>query len=114
MCPRGRWTAPRPGTPSTAWRAWWSRLLLVEPKRDLVRGHHPTVDPPRHLLQRPRPGQAGPRLHQLLDGSAKPFTWTATAGKILAKVRLVQTAVRKLVNNNSNLHKPDHETLRCV
>lgn len=30
-----------------------------------------------------------------------PFTWTATADEILAKVRLVQTSVKKLVNNNS-------------
>jgi hypothetical protein len=32
---------------------------------------------------------------------AKPFTWTATAEEILAKVRLVQTNVQKLVANNS-------------
>ncbi|MER8162561.1 hypothetical protein [Streptomyces sp. NPDC094472] len=31
----------------------------------------------------------------------KPFTWTATTGEILAKVRLLATSVRKLVNNNS-------------
>ncbi|MFF0127598.1 IS630 family transposase, partial [Streptomyces mirabilis] len=31
----------------------------------------------------------------------RPFTWTATADEILAKVRLVQTSVKKLVNNNS-------------
>ena len=36
------------------------------------------------------------------NDDAKPFTWTATAGEILAKVRLVQTNVKKLVNNNSN------------
>lgn len=30
-----------------------------------------------------------------------PFVWTATAEEILAKVRLVQTKVRKLVQNNS-------------
>src|SRR5690242_639391 len=34
--------------------------------------------------------------------TAKPFTWTATASEILAKVRLVETSVRKLVNNNAN------------
>ncbi|MEE1768918.1 IS630 family transposase [Streptomyces sp. JV185] len=33
--------------------------------------------------------------------NAKPFTWTTTADEILAKVRLVQTSVKKLVNNNS-------------
>ncbi|WP_246040730.1 IS630 family transposase [Streptomyces cadmiisoli] len=33
--------------------------------------------------------------------NAKPFTWTATTDEILAKVRLVQTSVKKLVNNNA-------------
>jgi hypothetical protein len=33
--------------------------------------------------------------------TAEPFVWTATAEDILAKVRLVQTNVRKLVQNNS-------------
>jgi transposase len=32
---------------------------------------------------------------------AKPFTWTATADEILAKVRLVQTNIKKLVDNNA-------------
>ncbi|WP_367435990.1 hypothetical protein [Streptomyces celluloflavus] len=31
----------------------------------------------------------------------KPFTWTATAGEVLTKVRLVQTNMKKLVRNNS-------------
>jgi transposase len=30
-----------------------------------------------------------------------PFTWTATADEILAKVRLVQTNIKKLVDNNA-------------
>ena len=30
----------------------------------------------------------------------QPFVWTATAGEILAKVRLVQTNIKKLVDNN--------------
>ncbi|MYR87541.1 IS630 family transposase, partial [Streptomyces sp. SID685] len=33
--------------------------------------------------------------------NAKPFTWTATADEILVKVRLVQTSMKKLVNNNA-------------
>jgi transposase len=33
--------------------------------------------------------------------NAKPFAWTATADEILAKVRLVQTNVKKLVDNNA-------------
>jgi transposase len=32
---------------------------------------------------------------------AEPFVWTATADEILAKVRAIQTSVRKLVENNS-------------
>jgi hypothetical protein len=31
----------------------------------------------------------------------KPFTWTATTDEILAKVRLVQTNIKKLVDNNA-------------
>jgi transposase len=31
----------------------------------------------------------------------KPFAWTATADQILAKVRLVQTNIKKLVDNNA-------------
>jgi hypothetical protein len=32
---------------------------------------------------------------------AQPFTWTATAEEILAKVRWVETNVKQLVANNS-------------
>jgi transposase len=32
---------------------------------------------------------------------ATPFTWTATADEILAKVQLVQTNIKKLVDNNA-------------
>ena len=35
------------------------------------------------------------------NADAKPFTWTATADEILAKVRLVQTNIKKLVDNNA-------------
>ena len=31
----------------------------------------------------------------------QPFTWAATADEILAKVRLVQTNIKKLVDNNA-------------
>ena len=31
----------------------------------------------------------------------KPFQWTATADEILAKVQLVQTNIKKLVDNNA-------------
>jgi hypothetical protein len=33
--------------------------------------------------------------------SAKPFVWTATADEILAKVRLIETNIKKLVDNNA-------------
>ena len=35
------------------------------------------------------------------NANAKPFAWTATADEILAKVRIVQTNIRKLVENNT-------------
>jgi len=35
------------------------------------------------------------------NSDPKPFTWTATADEILAKVQLVQTSVKKLVDNNA-------------
>jgi hypothetical protein len=35
-----------------------------------------------------------------LNTAAQPFAWTATADEILAKVRLVQTSLRQLVDNN--------------
>jgi hypothetical protein len=35
------------------------------------------------------------------NAAAKPFTWTATADEILAKVAWVQSNVRQLVDNNA-------------
>ena len=34
------------------------------------------------------------------NANSKPFVWTATADEILAKVQLVQTNIKKLVDNN--------------
>jgi transposase len=36
------------------------------------------------------------------NADTEPFTWTATSEDILAKVRLTQTSIRKLVDNNGN------------
>ena len=35
------------------------------------------------------------------NADPRPFTWTATADEILAKVQLVQTSIKKLVDNNA-------------
>lgn len=35
------------------------------------------------------------------NANARPFHWTATTDDILARVRLVQQNVRKLVDNNA-------------
>ncbi len=35
------------------------------------------------------------------NADAKPFVWSATAGEILAKVQLVQTNIKQLVENNT-------------
>lgn len=34
------------------------------------------------------------------NSAPKPFSWTATADELLAKDRLVQTSIKKLVDNN--------------
>jgi len=38
---------------------------------------------------------------QYWNADAEPFVWTATADEILAKVRLVQTNIKRLVDNNA-------------
>jgi transposase len=48
-----------------------------------------------HLIQRIR------AYVEHWNANAEPFVWTANAEDILAKVRLVQTNVKKLVQNNS-------------
>jgi len=35
------------------------------------------------------------------NAHAKPFNWTATADEILARVQLVQTSIKKLVDKNA-------------
>ncbi len=35
------------------------------------------------------------------NADPKPFAWTATADEILAKVRIVQASIKKLVDNNA-------------
>jgi transposase len=46
-------------------------------------------------------------IHRIRDytehwnADAQPFTWTATADEILAKVRWVQTSIKQLVDNNA-------------
>ena len=35
------------------------------------------------------------------NSSAEPFVWTATADEILAKVPLVQSNIKKLLDNNA-------------
>ena len=35
------------------------------------------------------------------NANPRPFTWTATTDEILAKVKVVEVNVRKLVDNNA-------------
>jgi hypothetical protein len=77
------------------------RVVLVEPDRDLVRDHHPPVDPPRHVSLRHRADRQDPGLRPTRNTQAKPFVWAATADEILAKVRFVQTNIKQLVDNNA-------------
>jgi hypothetical protein len=44
------------------------------------------------------------RIHDYIahwNSNAEPFVWTATADEILAKVRLVQANIKKLLDNNA-------------
>ena len=70
-------------------------------RRNLVRRHHPPGDSPRHV-------QFGQGSHKRIqnyiahwNSNAEPFVWTATADEILAKVRLVQANIKKLLDNNA-------------
>jgi len=44
------------------------------------------------------------RIHDYIahwNSNAEPFVWTAAADEILAKVRLVRSNIKKLLNNNA-------------
>jgi hypothetical protein len=67
----------------------------------VVRHHHPPGDSPRHV-------QFGEVLIKRIrdyiahwNSNAEPFVWTATADEIPAKVRLVQSNIKKLLDNNA-------------
>ncbi len=60
-------------------------------------GASPPARTPRRASQQPKIRLE--RAHW--NTSPKPFTWTATADEILAKVRIVQTNIKKLVNHNA-------------
>ena len=77
------------------------RLVLDQPDRDLVRHHHPPVDPARHLHLRQGLVKQIRDYIEHWNANSKPFAWTATADDILAKVQLVQTNIKKLVDNNA-------------
>ncbi|MFE3182460.1 hypothetical protein ACFXKR_16565 [Streptomyces violascens] len=59
--------------PGVVWPAWKAIVLITQIRNDI----------------------------DTRNSEAKPFIWTATAEEILAKVRLVQTNIRKLVASNS-------------
>jgi hypothetical protein len=74
---------------------------VVESGRNLVRKHHPPIDPPRTF------SSVKVLISQIRDyidhwnANPKPFVWTATADEILAKVRVAQASIKKLVDNNA-------------
>ena len=74
---------------------------MAQPSGDLVRGHHPSGDQAgtftsvRTLIR---------RITDYIDSwnaNPRPFTWIATADEILAKVKVVEVNVRKLIDNNA-------------
>src|SRR5947209_1080848 len=75
------------------------RLVLAQPDRNLVWHHHPPVHPSGHFQQCQSPDQADTDYIKHWNTSATPFAWTATTDEILAKVRLVEANIKKLVDN---------------
>ena len=77
------------------------RVFLDQPDRNLVRHHHPqsirrgTFSSVKVLIKRIRDYIAH------WNSNAEPFIWTATADEILAKVRFVQSNIKKLLDNNA-------------
>jgi hypothetical protein len=66
-----RCTSPRP-------------RVLAQPRRGVLRDHHPTGHPPRHPSTASR--NSSPRSGPFIDGwndRCHPFTWTKTADEIL-------------------------------
>ncbi|WP_238164689.1 hypothetical protein [Kribbella pittospori] len=78
-------------------------IVVDQPDRETGSRSSPAKPshPPGHLQLGQDPHQPDPRLHQHWNTNPKPFAWTATADDILAKVRLVQTNIKKLVDNNT-------------
>ena len=72
-----------PSAPNNPWSA--SAALTGRPVADSV---HPTTGV----------ADAIPRYNL---ASPKPFIWTATTEEILAKVRIVQTNIKRLVDSNA-------------
>jgi hypothetical protein len=75
-----------------------------QPDRDLVRHHHPPIHPTRHLHLRHPVTVLVKQIRDYIahwNTQATPFAWTATADEILAKVKLVQANIKKLVDNNA-------------
>ena len=78
------------------------RIELAQPDRNLVRHRHLAGHLPRQLRLR----------HSLIghirayvehwNADAEPFVWTATADEVLARVRWVETNVKKLIANNTS------------
>ena len=72
-------------------------------RRDLVRSNNAPGYPTGYVLI----GQIRVLIKRIKDYIAhwnedgKPFEWTATADEILAKVKIVQANVKKLVDNNA-------------
>ena len=59
--------------------------LLAEPRRGLLRDHHPPSHPPRILRERPATRHRHPRLHRRLQRALPAVHWTKTAEQILPR-----------------------------
>ena len=79
---------------------------VAQPGRDLVRGHYPPGDQAWNLPS------VRTLIRQITDyintwnADPKPFSWVATADETLAKVKVVETNVRKLIDTTPSKPRP--------
>jgi hypothetical protein len=77
------------------------RVVVAQPNRDLVRGHHSPGDQAWNLHLGAHPHPANNRLHQHVARRPETLQLVATADEILAKVKVVEANVRTLIDNNA-------------
>jgi hypothetical protein len=96
-----------PARPGVGRRTRWINQI-----GNVVRHHYPASQTSADLQLGQGAGRSHPRDYiGRWNANPRPFVWTATTDEILAKVRVVQSNTRKLVDNNGKLIRQDDVTL---